>query len=646
MAVTLKVPTIFTAVDRVSATFDKMSKKSKSFTESLSNVGTGAGVASAAIIAPLAIAANSAIKFEDKMSDIAKTTGLSGKPLDDYGKSLLKMSADTRTSIEDLQKIGEIGGQLGVAEKDLLGFTEASNKFAVALGSDYGGGVEDAISQVGKIKGLFKDTRSLNIADVINKSGSAINQLGAVGSGTSENINDFILRIGALPDAIKPSLTNTAALGTFFEEMGIDSQIASGGLSNFFLVAGKNIGGFAQQMGITTKEAKNLLSTDPSKFATQFATSLNGLAPDKLATKLDGLKIGSQETIKVLGALGAGTERLTKLQKVSAKAFEDGTSLTNEYNTKNNNTAANIAKAKNNIEAFAITLGTQLLPIISQVINELKPTVKLFTDWVSSSPNLAKNLLYVAGALSSIWAISRLVSIWVYASSVAMGVFGAVSGTASIAIGANTIAMGAYNTMSAIMTGLTWLANSAFITLAVSILAATWPILAVIAAVLAIIYIFVYWDEICTWFSKQWTAFTGYLGKTWDNLTSWFENFSFVDFFQNIGASIVDFMLLPLKSVLKLASFLPGKVGEMAAMGLEKLKGMTDLHVKSEDKPALDSPFVANQKATNESLVTKQNNINLDIKDKGNNVSNVNSSGPLKIPIRTTSTTSSKNWNK
>lgn len=648
MGVTLKVPTIFSAVDGLSPVYDKMTKKSKSFTESLTSVGKGAGIAALAIAAPLGVAVNEAVKFEDKMSDVAKTTGLSGKPLEDYGKSLLKMSGNTRTSIEDLQTIGEIGGQLGVASKDLLGFTDASNKFNVALGSDYGS-VDEAVSQVGKVKDLFSDTRDLNIADVITKVGSSFNQLGAIGAGTTKNINDFVLRIGALPDALKPSFKDTAALGTLFEELGIDSQIAAGGFSNFLLVAGKNIGGFAAQMGITVKEAKNLLETDPTEFATKFAGSLDGLAPDKLATKLDDLKIGSQETIKVLGALGVGTKRLTELQGESSKSFAEGTSLLKEYNTKNSNTAANIAKAKNNIQAFAITLGSQLLPIISKVIDEVRPLIQGFTQWASESPNLAIGITYVSIALGSLWAVSKLVTFWTYASSVAMGIMGAVSGAASIKIGANTVALAAYNLVTSIATGLTYaygvamaIGTIAVQAFGVAIAILTSPIFLIVAGVAAVIAIIMNWSSICTWFSTQWGTFTSFIGTTWGALTDWFSSFSFKDFFRDIGTAIMDFMLLPLRSVLKLLSYLPGKVGEMATTGLSDLNAMVALD--SQNKPALDSPAVANQKATNESIVTKQNTIDMNINDKGGNVSGVKSKGPLNIPIKTSSTTSSKNW--
>jgi TP901 family phage tail tape measure protein len=438
MAFALKVPTIFTAVDKFSGTLFKMGdnlskyqRKAKGLSESSGRMSRRAGIVALAIAAPLAIVANSAIKFQDRLADISKTTGLMGVELDRYGASILSSSKKTRSGIDDLLTIGEIGGQLGVATKELIKFTDAANVFNVALGADYGG-VEEAISQVGKIKNLFQETRKLDISSVITKAGSAINTLSATGTAKSSNINDFILRIGQLPDAIKPSLQNTAALGTYFEEVGIDAQIAAGGLSNFYLIAGKNIGAFAKQIGISKDAAKSLLATDPTAFALRFAVSLNKLSPDALSKKLNKLKIGTLETIKTISSLGKGTERLTYLQGEAAKAFEAGTSLTNEYNTKNNSLAGRIKQAQNNFEAFSITLGTDVLPIVSKLLDQIMPVIGSIVSWVEKNPELTTTILEVAAGISAFLGVVSVIS----------GVVSAVTGVMwlfNIAMAANPI---------------------------------------------------------------------------------------------------------------------------------------------------------------------------------------------------------------
>jgi len=359
------IPSIFTAIDKFSSPVEKMTTKMSAFAatternfrnagKSAFAVGRTAGKVGLAIAVPLGVAAKQAVEFEDKMSDVAKTTGFQGKELEKFGNALLSMSTKTRSSLDDLAQIAEIGGQLGIAKKDMTGFVDAANKFNVALGKDFAGGVEEAITSVGKMKTLFSDTKGLNVSEGIMRTGSAINQLGAVGAATSSNISDFALRIGALPDMLKPTAQNTLALGAYFEELGLNAQIASGGMTDLLLHAGKQIGGFASQMKISGQAAKEMLKNDPTEFAKRFAKSFKGMSAEAMTKKLNEFSIGSQETIKVIGALGANTERLTELQNISAKSFAENTSLINEYNIKNNNTAAQLAKLKNNFQAFIV----------------------------------------------------------------------------------------------------------------------------------------------------------------------------------------------------------------------------------------------------------------------------------------------------
>lgn len=417
------IPAIFRAKDEMSAKVAKMqagvvgfSEKFKAAGQTAFSVGRKAAIAGAIIAAPLVLAAKAAVDFEEKMSDVSKTTGMQGNKLQKFGDELLSMSTKTRTSIDDLASIAEIGGQLGIAEKDLLAFTDSANKFNIALGADFSGGVEEAVSTVGKIKTLFKETRDLNIAEAISKTGSAINELGAVGAGTSANISDFTLRMGALPDALKMSAQQTLALGTFLEELGIDAQIGAGGMANLLLVAGREVGGFAKQMNITAKQAKELLANDPSEFASRFAKTFKGMAPDKMALALQNLKLGSQETIKVIGALSAdqenqatGLARLATLQNVANKAFAENNSLKAEAAKKEQTAAAQMAKLKNNMQALAITVGSALLPVINDLVAGIMPYIEAAANWIKNNKGLTATIVKVAaGAAALSFAISGI----------------------------------------------------------------------------------------------------------------------------------------------------------------------------------------------------------------------------------------------
>lgn len=631
-----KIPSIFEAVDKLTTPVEKMGRalgwfgdqgdtaaarierRFRKIGESAAKIAGKAAVGAAIVAAPLIMAGKSAVEFEDKMADIAKTTGLEGKALEGFGDNILSMTGKTRTSIEELEQIGEIGGQLGIAQDELVAFTGSANKFNIALGSDFSGGVEDAVAQIGKIKSLFKETRNINIADSILKTGSAINELGAVGNGTSENIADFTLRLGALPDALKPSVTNTMALGAYLEEMGIDSQIAAGGLTNFLLVAGKNMPAFAKQMGIGEKAAKQLLSTDPTEFAKKFATSLNKLSADQLAKKLESLHVGSQETIKVIGSLGSGVGRLTELQKLANKAFTEGISLNNEAEKKESTRAAQLAKLKNGIEAISIKMGTALLPIITDLAEKLMPVIDRIFNWIKANPELTKTILKAVVGLAALLAgISAIASI---VSTVSIGIAGftAVMSALNAVLFANPI-------------GLIVLAILA-LGAAVSIIIKKWDDWGAAIAVVAG-YFFP--------FIMLAISLIQSFRRNWDGIVKAFQNDGIVAGIKMIGATILDAILMPLQQVLSLIGKVTGANWAIsAAEGLEGFRKSLGVNVET-DPEGSNNPN-APQKPQDPDLLMREitknqnQNVNVNIKDSTGRATVESDSND--VPVKLTST--------
>lgn len=406
------IPAIFIAKDQMTGTMARMSSSAKRFANEASARFSAAGKSAFAfgrkmaltgvlVAAPLVVAGKEAVKFEDKMSDIGKTTGLQGKELSKFGDDILQMSLKTRSSIDDLSTIAEIGGRLGIAQKDLKSFTVSANEFAVALGGDFSGGVESAITQFGKVTSLFRDTKNLDVASSLKKAGSAMNSLSAKGVNV-EGLTDFSLRVGALPEVFRPSLASTTALGATLQKSGVDAQIASSGFSNFITTASQNLPMFAKAMGISTSEAQKLMNTDTAMFFAQFSAKMKGVPASELGTKLKGLKLNSLEVQKAIGAMSGSLDTYTELSKISNDQMRDGTSITEEYNTKNNNTAGQMAKLKNNMKALAITVGTALIPVINSLVQTIMPYLQAAGKWMQNNKGTVTTIVKVVAVVSAL----------------------------------------------------------------------------------------------------------------------------------------------------------------------------------------------------------------------------------------------------
>ena len=345
------------------------------------------------------------LKISDLMTGVEKTTGLASEQVRQLWNEFDNLN--TRTSKQELLNIAQIGGRLGITDKEQIKeFTEQIDKIYVALGDSFQGGLEEVTTKVGKLKNLFEETRNQNYGEALNAIGSALNELGANGSSSEQNITDFATRIGALPGVLKPSIEKTLGLGAAFEESGIDAEVASSGYSRFMSVAGNNIAAFAKQMKLTTKEASELFNTHPEEFFLRFGESMKGLGAEQTAGVLKGLKLNTLEVQKTLGTAGDNADRFRSLMALSGQAMQDGTSIQNEFNKVNENTAAIWEKIKKVFAEF-FTSDTmaqwfggliKLLGWLTGVTSKAGDGVKIFRERIAF---LAKTIVVCTTAVVS-----------------------------------------------------------------------------------------------------------------------------------------------------------------------------------------------------------------------------------------------------
>lgn len=353
-----------------------------------------------AALAGVALSIKGTIDLNNKLADaqttVAKTTGMNNEEV----KELMRTYSDfdTRTSKMDLLKISEVGGRLGVPKAEIAEFTKEVDKMYVALGDSFEGGVEQVTNTLGKLKGLYRETKDLDMATAINQVGSAMNELGAAGAASEENIGEFALRLGSLPDKLKPTIAETLGLGAAFEESGLDAERASTAYSTFIRSAANNAEKFAKVMNISKKEVEDLMNTDPLEFFLKFSEGAKGLQTTDLSNMLEYLKINDQFVIKAVGAASENTERFRKSLQLSNESLQEATSLTNEFNKVNTNAAAIYDKLRKSILG-AFTSET-VAKSINWIIDGLAKMVGIGNQTDSTWYALGQTFLFVVKLLT------------------------------------------------------------------------------------------------------------------------------------------------------------------------------------------------------------------------------------------------------
>lgn len=307
-----------------------------------------------AIAAGLSTAFQNNLKYSDSIANVRKTTGLGIDAAEQYATAL--KSINGRTSLDDLLKIGAIGGQLGIAKKELEGFTRSIDIAAVALSDDFGGGAEQVATELGKIDAIFKLSAKEGVAKSITDIGSALNELGASGAATAPFISDYALRVGAIAKNAGLGIDKVFGMGAALEELGFTAEVAGTATNKLLSGLAGNSGKFYSiarlaDASLTLKEFKNLINNDVSKALELFLKGLNkgGTATTDFAELIQSLKIKGSSTTAVLTALAKNTELVGEKQGIANTALREGTSLADEAAIKNNTLAGAYEKVKNAI---------------------------------------------------------------------------------------------------------------------------------------------------------------------------------------------------------------------------------------------------------------------------------------------------------
>lgn len=324
-----------------------------------------------AIVAGLERLASRAVKvyeqLDDKMADVMKTTGLTKDEVVALDKVLQQI--DTRTSREELLDLARVAGQLGIeGAENIAGFVRAADQISVALSEDLGGNVEDSIRQIGKLTDIFHLQEDLGIEKSFLAVGSAINSLGASSTAKEDYLVEFTKRVAGTAPAMGVSIQQALGLGATLDQLGQTAEVSATTYGQVMTKMRKDTDTFARIAGMSVKDFTQLMEKDANEAFIRFLEGLGSASMTDRVKMLGTLKLEGQRATQVLGVLADNTALLRDQQALSNTEFAKATSLTEEYNTKNESAAAIAEKRRKNMQQAAAEMGEKLFPIWSQAL--------------------------------------------------------------------------------------------------------------------------------------------------------------------------------------------------------------------------------------------------------------------------------------
>lgn len=111
----------------------------------------------------------------------------------------------------------------------------------------------------------------------------------------------------------------------------------------------KNTATYADIAGMSLGEFSDLMNTNANEAFIRVLEGLKGNneGMETLVRNLGDIQLNGVRATTILGTLADNTATLRSQQKLANEAFREGTSLTDEFNIKNNNAAARPKNKRN-----------------------------------------------------------------------------------------------------------------------------------------------------------------------------------------------------------------------------------------------------------------------------------------------------------
>lgn len=327
---------------------------------------TAAVASLAAAISGIRKATDMFSEFDDQVADVMKTTGLLKSEVLEINENLKQF--DTRSSQEELLALGRVAGKLGIdIQEDVEGFIRAADQIGVALAEDLPGDIEQAINDIGKLVDVFNVADEFGIEEGMLKVGSAINELGAASTANEGYLVDFVKRLGGVGPAAGISIANIMGLGATLDQFGQSVEVSGTAMSQLIVKMFSDTEGYAKIAGMRVEEFSDLLQKDANEALITLLDRVKGNTEgmEQLVANLQDLGLRGARAIQVVSVLSNNTDALRAQQALANKAFEEGTSLTEESTIKNETAAAQLDKARKRVNLLWIELGERLFPVIT-----------------------------------------------------------------------------------------------------------------------------------------------------------------------------------------------------------------------------------------------------------------------------------------
>lgn len=214
--VTKTLQIIIDAKDNATSVLEGFSKKMDSFQASATRVGRSMVALGAAPTAALVGASKAAIDFESSFAGVRKTVDASEAEFTQLAQNFRNIAKETPLAVNDLNRIGEIAGSLGVSGVDnLTKFTKTIAQIGITTNMTE----EEAAMAFGRIANIMQEP-----IKNVDKMGATVVDLGNKFAATEGEIVNFSERIAGAGKIAGLSTDEIFAIGAAMSSVGVEAE--------------------------------------------------------------------------------------------------------------------------------------------------------------------------------------------------------------------------------------------------------------------------------------------------------------------------------------------------------------------------------------------------------------------------------------
>ena len=405
-------------IRQVKAEIDKVNaemKESESFLVRMRNGIQNWGAMAAGAVAGLTgvvVAGKKAVSMYAEMqqeeANVRKYTGMTAEEVDHLNEAFKKM--DTRTSREELNKLAQEAGRLGMqSEEDVLGFVRAADKINVAL-DDLGDGATLTLS---KLTDIFGDKQRLGVEQSLLSVGSVINELSQNSTAAAPYLAEFAQRLAGVGAQAHMTIPEIMGFGAVLDSQGQKLEMSATALSKVIMNLFKDPAKIAKATGLAVEEFAETCKRSTNEGLLMLLDRLHELGGiDSLAPVFADMGENGARASAVLAALAGNVDMVRQQQEAANVAFSEAVSIDKEFEVQNTTVQAGLEKARKGFTEMAVTLGKELMPIVSKVISSTSMTMRVMLKVIQFVKEYRTEIIGLAVAVATYYTIMKAQDAW------------------------------------------------------------------------------------------------------------------------------------------------------------------------------------------------------------------------------------------